>query len=309
MYFGFALFLLLVFIVAAMLSFGIFDFLLRLRVESRLELIRASANENFLSLPSGLELRARKILEALNKLSAPNADQSGGDIKLKFTMAGYRGDFPVLVYYAFKTILSICLPILFLVFEFLFNPSAPLTTIAFYALGLVALGYYGPDLYLKHAIKIRQREIFETFPDALDLMRVCVGAGLGLDAAIARVGKELEVNHTALGDEFRELSLQLRAGIARNDALKSLAVRTGVEDVNSLVTMLIQSERFGTNVSESLKIHADALRAKRRMQAQESASKVPAKLSIPMMLCIFPVLYIAILGPAMIAIYRTFFHT
>ena len=308
MYLGFALFLLLVFIVAAMLAFGVFEFLLRLRVESRLELIRANANETFLTQPSTLELRARGILESLNKLSAPKSDETVNPIKQKFIMAGYRGDFPILVYYAFKTILSICLPILFLIVEFVSSSTTSLTTIAFYTLGLVAIGYYGPDLYLKHLIKVRQREIFETFPDALDLMRVCVGAGLGLDAAIARVGKELEANHSALGEEFRELSLQLRAGIARNEALNNLAVRTGVDDVNALVTMLIQSERFGTNVSESLKIHADALRNKRRMQAQEAGSKVPAKLSIPMMLCIFPVLYIVILGPAMIAIYRTFGH-
>lgn len=135
-------------------------------------------------------------------------------------------------------------------------------------------------------------------------MRVCVGAGLGLDAAIARVGQEIAINSVALAEEFKELNLELRAGVSRQEALRNMAERTGVEDVGSLVAMLIQSERFGTSVSESLKVHAEALRVKRKMMAQEAAGKIPVKLTIPMILCIFPAIFVVILGPAIIGVIR-----
>jgi len=158
---------------------------------------------------------------------------------------------------------------------------------------------------LNARIRQRQRELFESFPDALDLIRVCVSAGLGLDAAIARVGQELKIKSQALAEEFRLLSLELRAGASRAQALRNLSKRTGVDDINALVAMLIQAERFGTNVSDSLRVHADALRTKRQLRAQEQAAKIPVKLTIPMALCILPALFIVAVGPAAINILRT----
>jgi tight adherence protein C len=157
-------------------------------------------------------------------------------------------------------------------------------------------------LWLRYRIKARKEQIFNTFPDALDLIRICVSSGLGLDAAIARVGNELSISSKALSEEFHQLNLELRAGATRENALKNLATRSGVEDIQSLVSMLIQSIRFGTSVSESLRIHAEGLRSKRKLKAQEAAAKIPAKLSIPMILCIFPALFVVILGPSVLRI-------
>ena len=150
--------------------------------------------------------------------------------------------------------------------------------------------------------KARQRQIFDSFPNALDLMRVCISAGLGLDAAIDRVGKELRIESKALAEEFHTLNLELRTGATHENALKNLATRTGVEDIRALVGMLIQTEHFGTSVAEALRVHADGLRSKRTLRAQEAAAKIPVKLTIPMILCIFPALMVVVLGPAILSI-------
>jgi tight adherence protein C len=155
--------------------------------------------------------------------------------------------------------------------------------------------------------KQRQRQIFDSFPNALDLMRVCISAGLGLDAAIDRVGKELKIESKALAEEFHTLNLELRTGATHENALKNLATRTGVEDIRALVGMLIQTEHFGTSVAEALRVHADGLRSKRTLRAQETAAKIPVKLTIPMILCIFPALMVVVLGPAILSISGTMF--
>jgi tight adherence protein C len=172
---------------------------------------------------------------------------------------------------------------------------------------LAAIGYYSPDLWLMYRTKQRQRQIFDSFPNALDLMRVCISAGLGLDAAIDRVGKELKIESKALAEEFHTLNLELRTGATHENALKNLATRTGVEDIRALVGMLIQTEKFGTSVAEALRVHADGLRGKRTLRAQETAAKIPVKLTIPMILCIFPALMVVVLGPAILSISGTMF--
>lgn len=304
MYLGFALFLLVVFLIVAGTAFGIMDFLLKIRVDSRLDSIRDQSNLDFRAIPSNLERRATHLLASLKSLSTPKEEAKVLPIRMKFITAGYHSDLPVLLYFSGKTVLTFLLPIFFLIYLMLSTGKSSFAQASFTGVCLAALGYYSPDLYLNYKIKQRQREIFETFPDALDLMRVCVSAGLGLDAALARVGKEIEFNSAALAEEFHELNLQLRAGMSRQEALRNMAERTGVEDVGSLVSMLIQSERFGTSVSESLKVHADSLRIKRKMLAQETAGKIPVKLTIPMILCIFPAIFVVVLGPAIIQIIR-----
>ena len=304
MYLGFALFLLVVFLIVTGTAFAIMDFLLKIRVDSRLDFIRDQSNLDFRAIPSDLERRATALLASLKSWSTPKEEAKVLPIRMKFITAGYHTDLPVLLYFSGKTVLTFVLPLCFLIYLAISSSKFEFSQASFSVILLAALGYYIPDLVLKHKIKQRQREIFETFPDALDLMRVCVSAGLGLDAALARVGKVIEFNSAALAEEFRELNLQLRAGISRQEALHNMAERTGVEDVGSLVSMLIQSERFGTSVSESLKVHADSLRIKRRMLAQETAGKIPVKLTIPMILCIFPAIFVVILGPAIIQIIR-----
>ncbi len=155
----------------------------------------------------------------------------------------------------------------------------------------------------------RQLEIFENFPDALDLMTVCVEAGLGTEAAMIRVAEDMQFKSPALADEMRLVNLELRAGADRERALRNLAMRTGVDEVDSFVTMINQAERFGTSVATSLRIQADLLRTRRRQKAEETAAKIALKLLFPLIFCIFPALMVVLMGPAMIQIYRVLLPT
>ena len=137
-------------------------------------------------------------------------------------------------------------------------------------------------------------------PDALDLLVVSVEAGLGLDQAIQRVGEEIAFAHRDLSDELRLVNLELRAGKGRTDALRALAERTGVDDLSSLVAMLVQTDRFGTSVAQSLRVHADTMRTKRRQRAEEAAAKTGVKMVFPLVFCIFPAIWVVTIGPAAI---------
>ena len=168
----------------------------------------------------------------------------------------------------------------------------------------MALGYYLPNAVLAHRVKQRQRDIFENFPDALDLMTVCVEAGLGMDAALARVAAEIVLKSAVLSEELTLVTLELRAGSNKEKALRNLALRTGVEDVDTLVTMLIQAERFGTGIGASLRVQSAQLRTKRRQGAEEQAAKIALKLLFPLIFFIFPSLLVVLMGPAFLQIYR-----
>ena len=179
----------------------------------------------------------------------------------------------------------------------------------FWLLCAAAFGYYLPNMVLKNIIMRRQRELFESFPDALDLMTVCVEAGLAMDAALARVAREIGLKSRVLSDELSLVTLELRAGSSKEKALRGLAMRTGVEDVDALVAMLIQAERFGTSIAASLRIQSDQLRTKRRQRAEETAAKIALKLLFPLIFFIFPSLLVVLMGPAFIQIYRVLLPT
>lgn len=242
------------------------------------------------------------LINRLVTFSMPEGSWDESPMKLQFLRAGLRNQSAIFLYYASKTVLAASLFLIAFIYIYLAFPENDFLYTVLVSICLSAAGYYLPNIYLSFRIKKRKQQIFETFPDALDLIRICVSSGLGLDAAISRVGKELSITSKALSEEFHQLSLELRAGATRADALKNLANRTGVEDIHSLVSMLIQSERFGTSVAESLRVHAEGLRSKRKLQAQETAAKIPAKLSIPMILCIFPALFVVILGPSILGV-------
>lgn len=299
------LLLLLAFIVGMGGSFYLINHLLNARLEGRLVAIRSQMVDEEKPLAGRLELWAREWLSKLVKFSMDEEKWEESKLRVRFLNAGYHGDLIIIAYFGGKTLLTLVFPVIYLLWCWVSGSDTPGQKQAFIALGVAILGYYLPDLLLNGKIRRRQRELFESFPDALDLIRVCVSAGLGLDAAIARVGQELRIKSQALAEEFRLLSLELRAGASRAQALRNLSKRTGVDDINALVAMLIQAERFGTNVSDSLRVHADALRTKRQLRAQEQAAKIPVKLTIPMALCILPALFIVAVGPAAINILRT----
>lgn len=172
--------------------------------------------------------------------------------------------------------------------------------------GVAGAGFYLPGMILDSRVKARQKAIQRSLPDALDLLVVCVEAGMGLDAAIYRVCQEMSIKDPILSSELRLLTLELRAGKGRREALKNLANRIGLEDVGSLVAMLIQTDLFGTSIAQTLRVYADSMRTKRFQLAEELAAKLPVKLLMPLIFFIFPTLFIVILGPAGIRIAEMF---
>jgi len=172
----------------------------------------------------------------------------------------------------------------------------------FWVLVGAAVGFMLPDLWLTYAISQRRDRIRLSLPDALDLLVICMEAGLGLDQALVRVGQELRITHKDLSDEFMLINLEQRAGKPRLEAWRKMGERTGVESVRQFVHMLVQTERFGTPISKSLGAYADALRTRRRQQAEEMAAKTTIKMIPPMVFFIFPSLFIVLLGPAVLTI-------
>jgi tight adherence protein C len=240
----------------------------------------------------------------LAKLSVPTEGWENSPVRTRFINAGWRTPSTPGMFYGGKTGLALLLPLI----TFLYLSSK---TVAgegdnklLWMMIAAAIGYYLPNLVLNHVVKKRQRDIFESFPDALDLMTVCVEAGLAMDAALARVANEIGLKSLVLAEELQLVTLELRAGSAKEKALRNLALRTGVEDVDALVTLLIQADRFGTSIADSLRIQSELLRTKRRQRAEEKAAKISLKLLFPLIFFIFPSLFVVLLGPALLNLSR-----
>ena len=253
-----------------------------------------------------------RLLTALLWLGPWTAGLSGGEgdtpsaLRLRFGHAGWRSPVALQIYFISKTLLTVLLPALaWAVLSAQGWPANPLLRLAL-VVAAAALGYYLPDAVLRLRIQRRQLALMHAFPDALDLLRLCVQAGLGLDAAIERVGREIRQARPVLSEEFALTGLALRAGSSRAEALRNLSQRVGLKDIDALVAMLIQADRFGTSVSESLAVYADSLRTQRRQRAEEAAAKLPVKLLIPLIFCVFPSLLTVLLGPVVVTLVRQF---
>lgn len=243
--------------------------------------------------------------QPFSRLSVPEEGWERSPLRTRFMNAGWRSASAPSLYFAAKTVLALALPALAALV------AAALTGGALgqghLALLLVAagIGYYLPNLVLARRAACRCREIFETFPDALDLLTVCVEAGLSLERALSKVAGEIHIKSMTLAQELQLVLMEMRSGFSKEKALRNLALRSGVEDVDTLVAMLIQSERFGTSMGDSLRVHSDNLRSKRSVQAEEAAAKIALKLLFPLIFCIFPTLMLVLIGPAGISIYRS----
>ncbi|HEX8610378.1 MAG TPA: type II secretion system F family protein [Telluria sp.] len=238
------------------------------------------------------------------RVLAPAGDWESSPLRLRFIHAGIRRADARLIYFGLKTVL----PLVFAGATWLllraFTSMDEMTVLM--NLGIAALlGCYLPNVALWLRLRERKREIFEHFPDAADLMLVCVEAGLGLDAALTRVADEMGMSSRALAEELHLTNLEMRAGASRAQSLRHLALRTGIEEVGTFATMLAQSDKFGTSIGESLRVFSEDLRHKRQVRAEEHAAKVPTKMLIPLALFIFPAIIMVVLGPAMIIIVRT----
>ena len=248
----------------------------------------------------------------LHFFSAVGRRSSAGDLLIDYTKlrpvflkAGVRRENAPSIYWGAKLFLAF-VPALILFIYRVMIPGFLISNVQLVIiLVLMAImGYYFPDLWLRFKIARRKEVILKAFPDALDLLVVCVEAGMGLDSAINRVAKEIKSNYKVLSDELILYNLELRAGKLRKDALKNLAMRTDLDEVNNLVTLLIQTDKFGTSVAQALTVYSDTMRIQRYQRAEEMAAKIPVKLIFPLILFIFPSLFVAILGPAVINIYR-----
>lgn len=261
----------------------------------------------------------KRVLQALGWLSgwslsdAP-AQDSGREqapmptastpLGLQLVRAGWRSRHAIWVYGGAKTVLLVLLPGVLVSVAWLMGLHA--WSLAWWTalLAAASLGYLLPNLALRWQLARRRHALFMAFPDAMDLLRVCVQAGLGLDAAIERVGREMRLASPILSEEWRLTGLELRAGASRAQALRHMAERVGLPEIDAMVTMLIQADRFGTRMADALQVHADALRSQRRLRAEEAAAKLPVKLLIPLVFCIFPALLTVMLGPVGISLYR-----
>jgi tight adherence protein C len=279
---------------------------------------RSGARQRVMDL-AGAELQAGRsgrwlkwlaeTTRPISKLSAPEEGFEQSNVKLRFAHAGIRSASAPTAFFGVKTLLTLGLPMLAFAAVTVSGAQLRGNNLLLVLLLAAAAGYYGPNLWLNSKIAARQREIFETFPDALDLMTVCVEAGLGTEAALMRVAEDMEFKSPVLSEEMRLVNLELRAGADRERALRNLAARTGVDEVDGFVTMISQAERFGTSIAASLRVHADMLRTRRRQKAEEAAAKIALKLLFPLIFCIFPSLMVVLMGPAMIQIYRVLLPT
>jgi tight adherence protein C len=243
-----------------------------------------------------------RLLKPLGQHLTPSDDVRVNSMRMRLVQAGYMQRSAVGTYYAIRLICAIALPLAILILMPLLSKNMSTNQLLVFGASAILVGLYLPPAVLSKKIEGRQLSINEGFPDALDMMLVCVEAGLGLDAAINRVGHEIGKAHPILGEQMELVGLEMRAGKPRHEALRNLADRTGVDEVRSLVTLLIQSDALGSSIAQSLRVHAEDMRARRMLKAEEKAHKLPVKLSIPLILCVLPSLMIVILSPAALRI-------
>ena len=242
-------------------------------------------------------------LKDLLKRVGERMPQSPGDmskVRQRLMQAGYRNQEAVAIFFGVRVALSV------LMFVMLATPILVRPNVLM-GIGGAFIGYVAAGFLLARRAKARQHRIQLGLADALDLLVVSVEAGLGLDQALLRVGQELQIAHPDLADELKLVNLELRAGKGRADALRNLGERTGLEDVMSLVTMLVQTDKFGTSVAQSLRVHSDVLRTKRRQRAEEAAAKTGVKMVFPLVFCIFPTIWVVTIGPAAIKFVQVLF--
>lgn len=231
----------------------------------------------------------------------PRSAKEVSNLRKLLARAGYREAKQVNIYYAAKVLVpaALCLLVTF------FSGSLPLTPVFAYA-AAAGLGFLLPDFWVSRLVSARQINIRLGLPEALDLLVVCVEAGLSLDKAILRTAEEMRVSQPDIADELGLISLEQRAGRPRADAWNECAERTGVDTVRSLASLVIQADKFGTSVGKALRAHADSLRTRRRQDAEERAAKTTVKLVFPLVLLIFPSLFVVTLGPSMIIMFESF---
>jgi tight adherence protein C len=235
----------------------------------------------------------------------PQVELERDKAMLQLSRAGFRSPMALHAYYLIKTVLALVLPLIILV-SVNWLPRIETTSILIYAMFASGIGLLGPNIVLQRMLENRMKTLRNGFPDALDLLVVCVESGLGLAAAIQRVAEELEVSHPELAFELLLVNAEIRVGMPRERALKNLADRTGLEDIRGLVALLVQTMRFGTGVADALRVYSEEFRDKRTQKAEEQAAKMGTMLVFPLVLFMFPIFFIVAIGPAVLRIIDAF---
>jgi tight adherence protein C len=249
-------------------------------------------------------LRSSPLIAPIMRRFAPTDMAKISLLRRRLVCAGYHRPSAIGLYYAARIGLAAAFVVLFAAAAPVLSTQISDRIIPVIGLAGAAAAFYFPDLWIGRRTRSLQRQYRDGFPDALDLLVVCVEAGLSLDAAISRVGQEVGHAHPALAENFAMMSLELRAGGTRADALRNLAERMGLDEVRSMVTLLLQSEELGTSVADALRLYADDMRTMRMLRAETKAQALPVKLALPLGFFIFPTMLIVILLPVMIRVYR-----
>lgn len=244
--------------------------------------------------------KVRNKLAGLGKILPAPSTQGASRQKLLIIRAGYRDPETILTLRGLKLVLPLgLLAAVYFTGLYRSNPAM------FLPLPLV-IGFLLPDFVLTWLVRKRQHRLRRALPDALDLLVICVEAGLGLDQAVMKVAQELRITHPELSEEFRLVNLEMRVGKTRIEALHELARRTGLDDIKALVAMLVQTERFGTSIAQSLRVYADDMRIRRRQRAEEMSAKISVKMVPVLVFFIFPALMVVIVGPAVLTLIKQF---
>ena len=253
---------------------------------------------------STLGQRIALVLKPVERFVLPQGEERVGT-QQRLQFAGYRSPSAVSTFYAVKLALAVGLALCWLLISY-FLPNVSTGRIAFFAVGACWVGMISPSMWLDRKVLNRHKLLRNGFPDALDLLTVCVESGLGLAQALQRVSDELDISHPELAAEFAQVTAQMRAGTDRESALRGLATRTGLDDIRGLVSLLVQTLRFGTGIADALRVYSEDFRDRRMQRAEEAAGKIGTKLIFPLVFCLFPSFFVVAIGPAVIRLATVF---
>ncbi|HWR00719.1 MAG TPA: type II secretion system F family protein [Chlorobaculum sp.] len=246
------------------------------------------------------------VINILSKLSLPEEGWQSSSVSIKFVQAGIRNKNAPQYFFAVKTVLTMVLPLVLGLFLYFTRPQMLFIQTMALVLTVAITGYYLPEMLLRIITKKRIERMRSSLPDMIDLMVICTESGMGIDAAITRLSREMARTDPDLAQEFFLASLEMRAGASRIEALRNLALRSRLEELTDLVSMLVQADKFGTSLAESLRVQSDLMRSRRSQRAEELAAKITVKLVLPLGLFIFPTLLLVLLGPAIIQLLKVF---
>ena len=245
-----------------------------------------------------------RMVDRIEKAGLSLVDTKDATVRRRLIAAGFTATYAPRIYTLVRLVLVIALPSLLLTYFWLTGSMPGLTGLYFSIVIAAVLGLYVPVLFVRAKADRREEEIINGFPDALDLLLVCVEAGLGLEAAFARVGMEMTESHPRISEQFGTVVLEMRAGRNREDALRRMADRAGADEIRAFATLLIQSTKLGSSIAQTVRIYASEMRERRRMRAEEKAHRLPVLLSIPLVACMLPVMIGVLMLPAAIRVIR-----